>query len=1846
VFWNLVKTFFRYVWLSAVAIFFACLIFIGWLHVKLETTARKAFGAEVQYESFSWEKNAIILSNLTLKGLHLSKDLNYHVDFDYVKIDYLLEFSERQITFDLYFHNPNVSISKLAENVSPWEYAQEKFEQEFVRLRNKKQPFFNISVNAVMGQGLMELTDDKKNDLIATPPLHLIYQGWEAKDLSPLGLSRFFGQSFSRMHHFFDRTPFVGIGSTIPWTLEASSGTSPYSSSFDSKERSSREGIAVYLENRQGQVFKKMTFLGVECQDVVKLAEFLAGPIFHPWKWHHGTLKGQFDYIDSDKNFSYIEGEGIIHDARIDHAKSGMGGYFKELKIKLSKREGAEPPLSWQPNNHFEAIRFHTKGEVELTEPASFFRNLDRASQWILKDILGNIHLGDETSSEKLDWFFEGALTTYEEPDAKFELQGSFPMDLKSGQQGRISVRRNCQDRESISTELLITAIDDAEQDFELTIENWGPQEFDVVRHLCPDLDFFEDKLHIRKGTLSAKVKARLQEGPSISTFPLNSVSISEINARNLDLSWNVSEFQGRLEKLTGWMDLSLLKEDEEWKVNLVGSELIFAEGEVHRELGMSQNDPLFAIDDVSHLSGNMSFSEGVLQKAGISGNLGGLSTSLLFHGLDAEKIATVRVDGCISDFLLRLPYEWVKEIKQGLPNDKCSINGELIKNASGLLALGHFHIEDPAGNQYEGEISADFKRNAPENLENLHSEKKWLGISLAEASGPPKEAIQSSCVMIVDWLEDANGIWGINFDQGRFKVSQFPIERYASATLFSDQSVAMRGIAKLNGQFNSTSLSLDLDALDTIIEGPFYHIHIQEIGSFSESVDGPKVAPASLLFDFSTKSFQGTIPLVNASYLEKKNDLLFTDIHGSLWFEDGQILIPDLKAASDEIFFDGALELDFSNPDATHLIIETKQIDASIPSAMAFGSRFNNKFLNSRLQGRFVNGKNDFFLHLTIPKAPEKENIVDWKLRGQLKEGSYIFPQARTTLNRLCADFDYQSSKDLLTLSNINSQLVVGQETQQDTYEVNAGNITLKDLSDPQALFDISLKKNEKEVARLVGRTQQVTETMFKEVILDHDLTFFGNIYPRVHNLVLKDWDELISIQAFPEFDLTSLFEDLEYISKAGWIKIPEDIIKKVQKGDPTGRISSKFDSTDKLSGFSFEMIGADVKWQGRPINRVKVKGSYSPEGTFRIEGAQLGGLFMAAELIKENEEVLIKNFKVKQGKGLRISCDGVYTASTQTCLLNVKEFAADLTQLQAFPKLKSFLAPWHVRGMVKLKGKIKLIPQFDHLDVTGNLRAHINDLEVRGIPIKNTRPIDFAFSSQEGLRIEGVDLKIQRGDQSYYRAHLALKSAKYGVNGNNLRLEGLNFTVSDPCFAQLAQIGRDVFPDLFDDTLTAFLKDFQCEGGLSGSVQMQLSPENTQVRVHMKDGRYLLWGKACDLQKIQMDFNSKKISISANYAMNRRLLNLSVEMDRTASQHGRLIVRDPQDASPDRYSPLAMYWERDLRQGLVITKMEGKIAGLEVNFSKPKEYLGDAHHQFNGYVRLNDGRRLASLLPPEAAEFITKYALFKGYELRGRLALPKAQPSEFNFQGNLIGRKSSVLGCELESLGANIYITPKSLQINQLQVVDKALRLAMPLMTCGCDPNGKWVFSIPKLMFKKFRPSQLQRKNKETGWKKLLIDDGEINNLRGYLAHPASYTGTGRLYFENLPKKNFLERTLLLLPAEIIGRIGLNTNVLEPAMGTIHFSINHRRIYLNKLEDVYSEGKRSRFYLAKGSNAFVDFDENLHVNVRTKQYNLLFKLAELGELSVRGTIDNPSYAFQKRMSPPPKPPAPYSYK
>jgi hypothetical protein len=224
-------------------------------------------------------------------------------------------------------------------------------------------------------------------------------------------------------------------------------------------------------------------------------------------------------------------------------------------------------------------------------------------------------------------------------------------------------------------------------------------------------------------------------------------------------------------------------------------------------------------------------------------------------------------------------------------------------------------------------------------------------------------------------------------------------------------------------------------------------------------------------------------------------------------------------------------------------------------------------------------------------------------------------------------------------------------------------------------------------------------------------------------------------------------------------------------------------------------------------------------------------------------------------------------------------------------------------------------------------------------------------------------------------------------------------------------------------------------------------------------------------------------------------------------------------------------------------------------------------------------------------------------------------------------------VKGYQFQTVSAWVDYIPRNLSFSQMRIDDPAGVMQIPQVNLFQDAQGGWQVNIPQIVVSNLRPSLLQEAGMPpvTLGKALLVRQMEIQNLVGHCSDLATLRGTGKLLFINPPKKN-LQNTIFAIPAEILTMIGLDLTVLNPISGTILFDIRDGKSHLTKFKDVYSEGKLSKFNLSNASQSYLDFDGNLNVQIRMKQYNLFFKLAELFTVNIRGTLLNPDYSLKRQ--------------
>lgn len=239
------------------------------------------------------------------------------------------------------------------------------------------------------------------------------------------------------------------------------------------------------------------------------------------------------------------------------------------------------------------------------------------------------------------------------------------------------------------------------------------------------------------------------------------------------------------------------------------------------------------------------------------------------------------------------------------------------------------------------------------------------------------------------------------------------------------------------------------------------------------------------------------------------------------------------------------------------------------------------------------------------------------------------------------------------------------------------------------------------------------------------------------------------------------------------------------------------------------------------------------------------------------------------------------------------------------------------------------------------------------------------------------------------------------------------------------------------------------------------------------------------------------------------------------------------------------------------------------------------------------------------------------------------------FSFNGGLTGHNIALFGYEFEFLQSDCAFSSGTMQLSHITLQDPAGFAQIRQVDIKRNEQGIWGLSVEGCEVTDWRPTLLRSREKGPilGSNSLIVNRLKIDQLQGQVGNPNSLTGQGEIYFNNHSQQRDSQNLLFAIPAEVINRIGLDRSILTPTSGTVYFTIGEGKFFPTKFKDVYSDGRLSQFNLASSSvPSYMDFDGNLNLNVRIKQYNLLLKLTELFTFNITGTIDKPNYSVDRK--------------
>jgi len=284
---------------------------------------------------------------------------------------------------------------------------------------------------------------------------------------------------------------------------------------------------------------------------------------------------------------------------------------------------------------------------------------------------------------------------------------------------------------------------------------------------------------------------------------------------------------------------------------------------------------------------------------------------------------------------------------------------------------------------------------------------------------------------------------------------------------------------------------------------------------------------------------------------------------------------------------------------------------------------------------------------------------------------------------------------------------------------------------------------------------------------------------------------------------------------------------------------------------------------------------------------------------------------------------------------------------------------------------------------------------------------------------------------------------------------------------------------------------------------------------------------------------------------------------------------------------------------------RAEGEFFGLNVNLQRQAQgYQGTVI--FKETSKISDWTGIDSLKD------------LSGLQLTGLF-------TKETFKGELKGQEARLKDYLVQELHASVDYSPTRFKLKNLTFQDSAGSLTIKECN-GLLSAGKWNVTIPLIKGQEIKPSAIRKigaPQKEI--KPLLVRYFVMTDVLGQLGDLNSFRGLGKFNFTQRVKK---EPSIFDIPLALLKDLGLDLDMFSPVMGEVELQLKDSKLFFTNLQNAFSEGSRSEFYLAS-EPSYIDLNGGLSLNLRMHQ-NVALKFAQPFMIAVRGTWEKPKYSLQ----------------
>lgn len=491
-------------------------------------------------------------------------------------------------------------------------------------------------------------------------------------------------------------------------------------------------------------------------------------------------------------------------------------------------------------------------------------------------------------------------------------------------------------------------------------------------------------------------------------------------------------------------------------------------------------------------------------------------------------------------------------------------------------------------------------------------------------------------------------------------------------------------------------------------------------------------------------------------------------------------------------------------------------------------------------------------------------------------------------------------------------------------------------------------------------------------------------------------------------------------------------------------------------------------------------------------------------------------------------------------------------------------------------------------------------------GIGIESSKEIPFSFDSSKGIEIEKSHWDLSSISSSKQRlGKISAKAISFLLPEKRLTLQGGSILVPKEAYKILQNISF----------LSEALKEIQVEQEIDLSTELDLSAEHKKISGTLKNGSYSYKGSSFEVKQAQFLFEQDNLYASCQTKYQEEPLCVQLQVNTSKNPAACLLVKE----SPEKKG-ISFQFKKALKEGWFCDSAEGSFKGISLHAKK------EASKNIYDLEVSADLTHVPAFLPKLWASSMKKWGLGKGYNFQGRLTHAPGDLSKvISLKGDVSGEQFQFLGKSFDAFSAKLDFSSEKGKILGVKLEDEVVNLSIKNIDFAFNPKIKsWDITSPLVYVKDFAPTLLLKGGKERG---LEIKNLSIYELSGALNNIDSFEAKGALYFSSLEKKQF---SFWDIPLGLMKDWGLDPGILTPVTGEADFVLKRGCFYFTALRNVYSEGKRSQFYLAEpNEDAYLSLDGNWHVDLAMKQ-NVVWKMTEDLVLSIRGTVEKPKYSFK----------------